>query len=38
VLAAARERASLHGGTVDSRLADGVCYAMARLPLVSGHA
>ena len=38
VLAAARERASLHGGSVDSRLADGVCYAMARLPLVSGHA
>ncbi len=38
VLAAARERASLHGGTVDSRLAGGVCYAMARLPLVSGHA
>ena len=37
VLAAARERASLHGGTVDGRLADGVCYAMARLPLVSGH-
>jgi hypothetical protein len=38
VLAAARERASLHGGTVDSRLADGLCYATARLPLVSGHA
>jgi hypothetical protein len=38
VLAAARERASLHGGSVDSRLADGVCYATARLPLVSGHA
>jgi hypothetical protein len=38
VLAAARERASLHGGTVDSRLADGICYAMARLPLVSSHA
>ena len=38
VLAAARERASLHGGSVDSRLADGVCYAMARLPLISGHA
>jgi len=38
VLAAARERASLHGGTVDSRLAGGMCYAMARLPLVSGHA
>src|SRR5580700_5997430 len=38
VLAAARERAGLHGGTVDSQLAGGVCYAMARLPLVSGHA
>jgi hypothetical protein len=38
VLAAARERAGLHGGTVDSRLADGLCYATARLPLVSGHA
>jgi len=38
VMAAARERASLHGGTVDSRLAGGMCYAMARLPLVSGHA
>jgi hypothetical protein len=38
VLAAARERAGLHGGTVDSRLAGGVCHAMARLPLISGHA
>jgi hypothetical protein len=38
VLAAARERAGLHGGTVDSRLTGGVCHAMARLPLVSGHA
>jgi hypothetical protein len=38
VLAAARERACLHGGTVDSRLAGGVCYATARLPLISGHA
>jgi hypothetical protein len=38
VLAAARARAGLHGGTVDSRLADGMCYATARLPLVSGHA
>ncbi len=38
VLAAARERARLHGGTVDSRLAGGVCYATARLPLVSAHA
>jgi hypothetical protein len=38
VLAAARERAGLHGGTVDGRLAGGVCYATARLPLVSDHA
>jgi hypothetical protein len=37
-LAAARERAGLHGGTVDSRLADGICYTMARLPLISGYA
>ena len=38
VLAAARERASLHGGTVHSQTANGLCYAMARLPLISGHA
>jgi Histidine kinase len=38
VLAAARERAALHGGTVDSQLAGGVCHAMATLPLISGHA
>jgi hypothetical protein len=38
LLTAARERACLHGGTVDSRLTDGVCYAVARLPLVSSHA
>jgi signal transduction histidine kinase len=38
VLAAAGERASLHGGTVHSRLTGGVCYAMARIPLISGHA
>ena len=37
-LAAARERARLHGGTVDSRLAGGLCHATARLPLVSGYA
>jgi hypothetical protein len=37
-LAAAGERARLHGGTVNSRLAGGLCYAMARLPLVSGYA
>jgi hypothetical protein len=38
VLAAARERAALHGGTVESQLADGVRHAMATLPLISGHA
>jgi signal transduction histidine kinase len=38
VLAAARERASLHGGTVDTRLVGGMCYAMARIPLISGYA
>ncbi len=38
VLSAARERASLHGGTVQGRLADGICYATARLPLISGYA
>jgi hypothetical protein len=38
ILAAAKERAGLHGGTVDSRVADGVCSATARLPLVSGYA
>jgi hypothetical protein len=38
VLAAARERASLHGGTVERRVAGGICYATARLPLISGHA
>ena len=37
-LAAARERAGLHGGTVDSRLAGGLCYTTARLPLVSRYA
>ena len=37
-LAAARERAGLHGGTVDSRLAGGICYTTARLPLVSRYA
>lgn len=38
VLAAARERAGLHGGTVHSQLTGGVCSATARLPLISGHA
>lgn len=37
-LAAARERAALHGGTVQSRLDGGRCYATARLPLISGYA
>jgi signal transduction histidine kinase len=37
-LAAARERAALHGGTVKSRLDGGRCYATARLPLISGYA
>jgi hypothetical protein len=38
VLAAARERAVLHGGTVEGRIADGVCSVMALLPLVSRYA
>jgi hypothetical protein len=38
VLAAARERAGLHGGTVQSQLADGACRATATLPLVSRYA
>jgi signal transduction histidine kinase len=38
MLAAARERVSLHGGTVNGRSANGLCHAMARLPLISGHA
>jgi hypothetical protein len=38
VLAAARQRAVLHGGTVEGRVADGRCSATARLPLVSGYA
>jgi hypothetical protein len=38
VLAAARQRAVLHGGEVEGRVADGVCSATARLPLVSGYA
>ncbi len=38
VLTAARARASLHGGTVQSRSAGGLRHAMARLPLISGHA
>jgi signal transduction histidine kinase len=38
ILAAARERASLHRGTLEDRSTDGICRAMARLPLISGHA
>jgi hypothetical protein len=38
VLAAARQRAVLHGGTVDGRIAGGVCFVTASLPLVSGYA
>jgi signal transduction histidine kinase len=38
VLAAAAERASLHSGTVEHRFDGRICYASARLPLVSGHA
>jgi hypothetical protein len=38
VLAAARQRAVLHGGTVDGRITGGGCFLMASLPLVSGYA
>lgn len=38
VLAAAAERASLHSGSVQHRLEGRSCYAVARLPLISGHA
>jgi signal transduction histidine kinase len=38
VLASARERAALHGGTIENREAAPVCRLMARLPLVSGYA
>ena len=34
----ARQRAVLHGGTVDGRIADGVCSVTAQLPLVSRYA
>lgn len=37
-LAAARERASLHGGTVDTRVSAGRLLTTARLPLVTSHA
>jgi hypothetical protein len=38
VLAAARQRAVLHGGTMDSQVAGGTCHTTALLPLVSGYA
>jgi signal transduction histidine kinase len=38
VVAAARQRVTLHGGTLDSRLDDGICHATATLPLISGYA
>lgn len=38
VLAAARERAALHGGTVDVRTDEQLRYATARLPLISARA
>jgi signal transduction histidine kinase len=38
VLAAARERAALHGGTVDVRTDEQLRYATARLPLISASA
>jgi hypothetical protein len=37
-LAAARQRAVLHGGTVEGQIAAGAYSASARLPLVSGYA
>ena len=38
VLASARERAALHGGTIENREEGPVCRLVARLPLVSGYA
>lgn len=38
ILAVARQRAALHGGTVNGRIAAGASSATARLPLVSGYA
>ena len=38
VLAAATERAKLHGGSVQLRLEGRRCHAIAQLPLISGHA
>jgi signal transduction histidine kinase len=37
-IAAASERAVLHGGSVHGSAAEGRCAATARLPLISGHA
>jgi signal transduction histidine kinase len=37
-IAAARERAALHGGSVHGSAADGRCVAAARLPLISSRA
>jgi hypothetical protein len=38
LLAAAAERAQLHAGTVQHRVEGRICHAMARLPLIAGHA
>jgi len=38
VMAAASERAGLHGGSVQGSAADGRCVATAWLPLISSHA
>ena len=38
VMAAASERAALHGGSVHGSTAGGQCAAMAWLPLISSHA
>jgi hypothetical protein len=37
-MAAASERAALHGGSVHGSAADGRCVATAWLPLISSHA
>jgi hypothetical protein len=38
VLASARQRAALHGGTIEDTEEERVCRLVARLPLVSGYA
>jgi signal transduction histidine kinase len=38
ILAAARERAALHRGTLDAKTEGDRCYASARLPLANVHA